>query len=858
VSILIYRKSDALSTAARRLAQYELLDQLGKGHVGEVWKARDLSLHRNVAIKICYTDLQRSEAHFLTRLTTEGQALVMLRHPNIVPIHEVKVARPAQLQETTAYLVMDYIEGQTLADYLRATTHQGSLPTFADIIYLFTSLCAAIDYAHQRGIVHGNLKPSNILLSSHNTTRFGAGEPLVTDFALTGVAGMLGGSCNPFYTAPEQAQGFPANPGSDIYTLGVLLYEFCTGIVPFRDDNPIVVMTRHIHRLPTPPMLINPAIPPALSEVILRALAKDPAMRFAQASVLATAVAATSSLQSIFPIGKPLLLDHEHLFNTPPRVSSILGVAQPYPRRALPTRPLTPESLQHRHLQSFASRFPASSSRQTRPLPAASVEPTQQPRPEAQLSDTRQQTAPHHAQMTDSGKSFRFKSLPSLPTMPATSLSSTAPSTQPTARVPVAQPSINTSNPRITVPQMPVPVSRAVQPERTAGQPYYNLQDKQERSLVSIPAQTLSPSLATRTRLFYTKAPGYIIFASLLVIILVFGSAIGINLLINKNQSLSTATGPGQAFFQDDALGQNDQLRIDMQNVTEPPQGQSYFAWLQDATGHTSPLGPLSIQSSHIAFLYPGSSAHTNLLSIMQGLLITTVDQGSTPQSANESSAVYQASFDADTLTALKNILYQTPGLPDHGSITAEILNVIGSINDKAESINDSLNHDNPLVIRQAARIIELLDGTAYAAQSGDCPATIASELNAPIGLLSSPTQSGYLDILNQQLQQLQQVSQNAPDRLQHIQNVENAVQDLHDWLQNLRTYDVQLLKAPNLSAPAIVSTALQLKHAAADSYTGRTIPPNTAAQSVLGSAGATQAYTEAQYMATLDLTQVG
>lgn len=340
------------------------------------------------------------------------------------------------------------------------------------------------------------------------------------------------------------------------------------------------------------------------------------------------------------------------------------------------------------------------------------------------------------------------------------------------------------------------------------------------------------------------------------MIILVLGSAIGISLLINKDQSLSTINGPGRIFFQDDALGQNDQLRIDMQNVVDPPQGKSYFAWLQYTTGHTSPLGPLNIQNGHISFIYPGDEMHTNLLSTIQGLFITTVDKGSEPQLPNESNKVYQVSFDAETLEALKNILYQTPGLPNNGNVTSTILGTIRSINDKATSINDSLNNDNVLVIRQASRIIDLLDGSAYAVQSGDRPAIVVSELNAPIGLLSSPTQTGYLDILDQQLQQLQQVSQNDPARLQHIQNVENAIQDLRDWLQNLRTYDVQLLKATDLSNPAMLSSSLQLKQAAADCYTGRTIPPNTAPQPVRGSAGASQAYIEAQYMATLSLTQ--
>lgn len=408
-----------MSTTIRRLAQYELQYQLGKGNIGEVWKAHDLSFHRDVAVKIFHTDLQRSETHFLTRLTNEGQALVRLRHPNIVPVHEIKVARPAQSQETTAYLVMDYIEGQTFTGYLRATTHKSLLPTFTDIIYLFTSLGAAIDYAHQQGIVHGNIKPSNILLSKHNTTHFKAAEPFLTDFGLTQLTGTPGSS-NPLYISPEQVQGFPANNRSDIYSLGVLLYELCTGTVPFRDENPIVLMTQHIHRLPTPPMLINPTIPPALSEIILRAMAKDPFMRFSQASLLAAAVADISSLQSTFYMEKQLPLENENSLNTSPKISSILGVAQPYPQ-ALPSKPLTLKPLQSpRNLQGFAPPFSSPPSNQTRPLPTVSVEPVQQSRFEpAQMVDTGKQTKPQPAYTIESKNSFKLKSLPSLPTKPS-------------------------------------------------------------------------------------------------------------------------------------------------------------------------------------------------------------------------------------------------------------------------------------------------------------------------------------------------------------------------------------------------------------------------------------------------------
>ncbi len=846
-----------MSITVRRLAQYELLNQLGKGNVGEVWKARDLSFHRDVAIKIFHSDLQRSEAHFLTRLTNEGRVLLTLRHPHIVPVHEVKVYRPTQSQETIAYLVMDYISGHTLADYLCANSHKFFFPTFTDIVYLFTSLGTAIDAAHKHGIVHGNIKPSNILLNRHNTTQFKPGEPFLTDFGLAQLTGTSTKRSNPLYISPEQAQGFPANNRSDIYTLGVLLYKLCTGIVPFHDENPVVVMAQHIHRLPTPPMLVNPNIPPALSEVILRAMAKDPFIRFSKASLLATAIADTSSLQSRFYIGKQLLSDNENILNTPPQISSTLRAVQPYPQ-GLSSQPLTSEPFQHpRNFPDFVPRLSSSSSSQTSPLPLALGESAKSSRPErVQLWDTGKQTIPQLAHAAKSEHSFKSKSFPSLAIKPSPSMGPTTLPTPFTGSIQVVRPSISTTtDPRITAPQIAITSPYAIPTDRSTDG--YNLQFKQKQSVPLIPAQPLSLSQATGAHLFYTKAPGYIIFASLLIIILVLGNAIGISLLIHKDQPPFTTNGPGHIFFQDDAFGQNDELRIDMQNVVGLPMGKSYFAWLQDRTGYTRPLGPLHIQNGQISFIYPGDNIHRNLLGTMQGLFITTIDQGSQPQFPDESNKVYQASFDANILASLKNILYQTPGLPNNESITSEILDTIWSINDKAVSITDSLNHDNALVIRQAARIIDLLDGSAYAAQIGDRPSRIASELSASIGLLSSPTQIGYLDMMNQQLQKLQRISQNNPGRLQHIQHVDIAIQNLRDWLQDLRTYDVQLLKATNFSDPAILSSSLQLKQIAADCYTGRTIPPNIAPQPVLGSAGASQAYTEAQYLATLDLSQI-
>jgi len=187
------------------------------------------------------------------------------------------------------------------------------------------------------------------------------------------------------------------------------------------------------------------------------------------------------------------------------------------------------------------------------------------------------------------------------------------------------------------------------------------------------------------------------------------------------------------------------------------------------------------------------------------------------------------------------------------------LLDAIKSMNDKAGSINDSMQarRDNDLVRRQATRIIEMIDGTNYAISSGDLPAKYQPQANVHIGLLSSPQQQGYIDILATQLDKVKQAANGNSMLLQRVQNVENALTDLRNWLQTIHMYDVQILKAEVLSDPAIVSIALQLKNTVADSYIGRTIPPAAAPLPVLDSAGAQQAYIEAQYMTALEIKPV-
>lgn len=289
------------------LGRYELLVRLGHGGMAEVWKAWDSQLARFVAIKILHSDL-RSASGFMTRFVREGQAIASLRHPNIVQIHDLHVS-DSDVEGYEAYMVMDYIEGSTLADYIHRTSHQQQFPSNSEIVQLFASIAQAIDYAHSRHIVHRDVKPGNILLDAHNVQRNPMGEPILTDF---GIVKMLGATTvtaagtsmgTPQYIAPELVLSYPGNEASDIYSLGVVVYEVCTGIPPFQGDNAYAVMIQHVHATPKVPSQVRPELPTAVDRVIMRCLAKDPSARFPTAYAMVEELAQAFGLPMPEPWG---------------------------------------------------------------------------------------------------------------------------------------------------------------------------------------------------------------------------------------------------------------------------------------------------------------------------------------------------------------------------------------------------------------------------------------------------------------------------------------------------------------------------------------------------------------------------
>src|SRR5579872_1583074 len=283
-----------MSTESRRLGKYELRERLASGGQGEVWKAFDPHLRRYVAIKQLHANLQ-SDPNFAARFEREAQFIASLHHPNIVQIHDFQLVSSSVSDTTTAYMVMDYIEGPTLADFIRNTSRKVQFPPASDIVYILTAVSLAIDYAHAKGMIHRDIKPANIILDRRSSRGNVIGEPILTDFGIAKLQGVSADTTKllgtPLYISPEQAKGLVGDKRSDLYSLGIILYEMTTGVTPFRGDSVMAILMQHFQEIPTPPALINPNIPPALSEVILKSIAKDPDARFPDASAMTIAVA---------------------------------------------------------------------------------------------------------------------------------------------------------------------------------------------------------------------------------------------------------------------------------------------------------------------------------------------------------------------------------------------------------------------------------------------------------------------------------------------------------------------------------------------------------------------------------------
>lgn len=276
--------------------RYRLVALIGEGGMAAVYRAVDTRLGRNVAVKVLHPEYARDQP-FLQRFQQEAEFAASLgAHPNIVAIYDIGQ------DDALHYIVMELVEGRDLKDIIRARAPLEVSEAFS----IARQVASALDFAHTRGLVHRDIKPQNIMVTDTSVAK-------VTDFGIARSlsasqltrTGMVIGTAH--YFSPEQAQGKPAAPPSDIYSLGIVLYEMVTGHLPFEADSPIGVAMQHLHSEPPPPWDYNPALSARAGAVVLRALEKDPERRYRDATEFASALseATAGGTTTISPIVTP-------------------------------------------------------------------------------------------------------------------------------------------------------------------------------------------------------------------------------------------------------------------------------------------------------------------------------------------------------------------------------------------------------------------------------------------------------------------------------------------------------------------------------------------------------------------------
>ena len=257
--------------------RYVLGESLGSGGMGEVYLAHDGVLERDVALKVLRSQYAGDE-EFAERFRREARSAASLSHPNIVQVYD-----RGEAEDGTSYIAMEYVPGGTLKEQIVRRAPFGDRETAA----VGAQIADALGAAHERGMIHRDIKPQNVLVTA-------SGDLKVTDFGIARAASAVTSSASGAifgtagYISPEQAMGEPVGPASDLYSLGVILYEMLTGELPFAADNSIAVCMKHVNEPPRPPKLLNPDIPEGMNALVLMLLAKHPTDRYGSAMELLT------------------------------------------------------------------------------------------------------------------------------------------------------------------------------------------------------------------------------------------------------------------------------------------------------------------------------------------------------------------------------------------------------------------------------------------------------------------------------------------------------------------------------------------------------------------------------------------
>ncbi len=282
--------SSAVLKPGARVGPYEVVAYVGHGGMGVVYRGHDATLHRQVALKVLQTRILQDEAA-AERFHREARLWARLEHPCVVPLYF------AGIEDGFPFLAMRFIDGGTLDHKLQT----GPVP-FEEARLILADLARALDFAHSQGVIHRDVKPANVLIEDGR-------RAFLSDFGIARSVSITHGPAitqevvgTPNYMAPEQARSQTPTPLVDIYSLGCLAYETLTGVPPFRGNNPLEVMMRHMTETPIPPREVMPTLSPTVNNAILKALAKEPGERWPSATLFVQALLGEIDMESVHTV----------------------------------------------------------------------------------------------------------------------------------------------------------------------------------------------------------------------------------------------------------------------------------------------------------------------------------------------------------------------------------------------------------------------------------------------------------------------------------------------------------------------------------------------------------------------------